>query len=185
MRTLYESLPVQQEGLFQHRVSEPPPIFAHCEKRLSGWMTYLDSASARRIGSGGWTMRSVMASWLESKRTNRRDLNLKRPPPRDLQIPVYQVETNPPPNSKEPVPIERRAARRRTFETVGRDGVLGRSKGRVTCSDRAIRSDVANDWLSYVQEPRVCTGWVISARRRFEHIFRDIGSRLMKEGITI
>jgi hypothetical protein len=55
------------------------------------------------------------------KKTNQRDLRRKRPPPRDRQMPLHLAENNPPPASKEAVPINRRAARARASEDSPKD----------------------------------------------------------------
>ncbi|MAP38659.1 MAG: hypothetical protein CL879_03480 [Dehalococcoidia bacterium] len=55
------------------------------------------------------------------KKTNQRDLRRKRSSPRDRKIPLHLAENNPPPASKEAVPINRRGARARASEGSPKD----------------------------------------------------------------
>ena len=75
--------------------------------------------AGRRIGIR--QVRDVMEVVVTPKKTNQRDLRRKRPPPRDRQMPLHLAENNPPPASKEAVPINRRAARARASEDSPKD----------------------------------------------------------------
>jgi ferredoxin len=46
--------------------------------------------------------------------TNQRDLRLGRPVPKDRIIPIYPIESIPPPGSHEPHPLDRQAAQARS-----------------------------------------------------------------------
>ena len=109
--------PFNKQGLFQHRI---PLWFAINVPAVRKALIWLDD----RLGFGNramswkwwWDHEIQDGKVVEPKRTNQRDIRPNRPPSRDRQIPVHPAENNPPPGAKEPVPVNRRAARTRTSE---------------------------------------------------------------------
>ena len=53
---------------------------------------------------------------IKPAKTNQRDLQVKRPLPRNQKIAVFPAETNPPPGSRKAEPIDRVAAQSRSGE---------------------------------------------------------------------
>ena len=106
--------PFNKKGLMQHRLALWAAIRMAPLRKLLIW---LDDAL-------GYGKRNPLWKWwldLEIRdgkvsrpaNTNQRDLQLKRPIPKDKKIPIYPVETIPPPGSHDPHPLDRQDAQAR------------------------------------------------------------------------
>ena len=107
--------PFNKEGLFQHRLALHVAIRFPALRRI---LICLDDLM-------GYGKRNPLWKWwldleirngkvVKPDKTNQRDLQIKRPRPVNQRIALYPAETNPPPNSVEPCPVNRADAKARS-----------------------------------------------------------------------
>ena len=106
--------PFNKQGLMQHRLGLWAAIRVAPLRKLLIWLDDALKYGKRKPVWKWWLDLEIRDGKVSRPaNTNQRDLQLKRPIPKDKIIPIYPIETIPPPASHEPQPLDRQDAQAR------------------------------------------------------------------------
>ena len=107
--------PFNKQGLTQHRLWLWTAIRVAPPRKFLIWLVDALGYGKRKPVWKWWLDLEIRDGKVSKPaNTNQRDLRLGRPVPKERIIPIYQIESIPPPGSHEPHPLDRQAAQARS-----------------------------------------------------------------------